>query len=100
MSSAMSDPWLAQQRMQAIVAAFQAPAPSTQAAFLFHATETLNPCMWATDFDQSQVDFAAFPGQPPCLNCKVRLHMRVLSLRPDDGDLCPGMCVGPNHSFT
>lgn len=63
--------------MQAIVAAFQAPAPPTQAAFLFHATETLNPCMWATDFDQSQVDFAAFPGQPPCLNCKVRLHMRA-----------------------
>ncbi len=59
--------------MQAVVAAFEAPAPPTQAAFFFHATETWNPCQWATDFDISQVDYIPFPGQPPCPGCKARL---------------------------
>ena len=58
--------------LQAVVAAFEAPAPPTQAAFFFHATETWNPCQWATDFDISQVDYVPFPGQPPCPGCKVR----------------------------
>lgn len=61
-------------RAQAVVASFRAPAPPTQAAFFFHATEELNPCMWATDFDISQVDYQPFPGQPACPGCKVRAY--------------------------
>lgn len=56
---------------QAVVASFQAPAPPTQAAFFFHATETFNPCMWATDADFSQVSYEPANGQPPCPGCMV-----------------------------
>ncbi|KAK9841859.1 hypothetical protein WJX81_007817 [Elliptochloris bilobata] len=52
---------------QVVVAAFQAPAPPTQVAFFFHSTETLNPCMWATDFDLTQT---AYPA-PNCNGCMV-----------------------------
>ena len=51
-----------------MVAAFAAPAPPTQVAFFFHSTETLNPCMWATDLDLVQT---AYPA-PNCNGCMVR----------------------------
>ena len=52
---------------QVVVAAFQAPAPPTQVAFFFHATEIMNPCMWATDLDLQQT---AYPA-PNCAGCMV-----------------------------
>ena len=64
------------------MAAFEAPAPPTQAAFFFHATETWNPCQWATDFDISQVDYIPFPGQPPCPGCKARQAIELLKIGP------------------
>jgi len=60
-----------------VVAAFQAP---TQVAFFFHSTQTLNPCMWATDLDLSQ---AAYPA-PDCPGCMVRAaHKRAAPASTD-----------------
>nr|QOL01096.1 putative extracellular protein CSOL_025 [Pseudococcomyxa simplex] len=50
---------------------FKAPAPKTQAAFFFFATELLNPCMWSTDSDFLQSEYK--PGNDkltaPCYGC-------------------------------
>lgn len=61
--------------MQVFVVDFRAPAPPTQAAFFFFATEMMNPCMWSTDLDTQQVPYV--PGNTSraaaCPGCAVRL---------------------------
>lgn len=60
--------------LQVFVVDFKAPAPKTQAAFFFFATELLNPCMWSTDSDFLQSEYK--PGNDkltaPCYGCMVR----------------------------
>ena len=56
---------------------FQAPAPRTQAGFLFFGTELLNPCMWATDSDFLQADYVTGNNKmvADCPDCKVTSHV-------------------------
>ena len=58
---------------QVFVADFKAPAPSTQAAFFFFATEMMNPCMWSTDTDVVQVPYTPGNGArtAACEGCAV-----------------------------
>ena len=60
--------------LQVFVVDFKAPAPKTQAAFFFFATELLNPCMWSTDSDFLQSEYK--PGNDKltaqCSGCMVR----------------------------
>jgi hypothetical protein len=63
---------------------FRAPAPPTQAAFFFFATEMMNPCMWSTDSDTQQVPYV--PGNlahaAACPGCAVRPSLGQLAAMP------------------
>lgn len=59
--------------LQVFVVNFKAPAPPTQAAFFFFATEMMNPCMWSTDFDFKQAPYVPGNGlrSATCSGCAV-----------------------------
>lgn len=62
---------------QVFVVNFKAPAPPTQAAFFFFATEMMNPCMWSTDSDMIQVPYTPGNGArtAACQGCAVRASL-------------------------
>ena len=59
--------------LQVFVVNFKEPAPPTQAAFFFFATEMLNPCMWSTDSDFLQAPYIPGNGlrSATCSDCAV-----------------------------
>ena len=63
---------------------FKEPAPPTQAAFFFFATEMMNPCMWSTDFDFKQAPYVPGNGlrSATCEGCAVRGALRTYILGP------------------